>query len=148
MRGVMRDNKSDTAYKTISEVANVLQLQPHVLRFWESKFEQIQPLKRAGGRRFYRPEDVALIRGIRHLLHDKGLTIKGVKKIMREQNVAYVRRLGTEEGTEGGADAQPEKLAKMGENTAENLGHAQRKTLQAARQNLQQARILLLNKDD
>lgn len=74
-----RTLKSATAYRTISEVADELDLAPHVLRFWESKFKQITPVKREGGRRFYRPEDVAMIREIKHLLYTEGFTIKGVQ---------------------------------------------------------------------
>ena len=77
-------------------------MQPHVLRFWESKFSQIQPVKRAAGRRFYRPDDVALIGGIRHALYDQGLTIKGVQKLLQEKGVPHMRALG-----KGAAAAEP-----------------------------------------
>ena len=73
-------NKSQGAFRTISEVSEWLDTPAHVLRFWESKFTQIKPVKRAGGRRYYRPEDMALLGGIKTLLHDQGLTIKGVQK--------------------------------------------------------------------
>ena len=73
--------KSPDAFRTISEVSEVLDTPAHVLRFWESRFPQIRPIKRAGGRRYYRPTDVALLSGIRHLLHDEGLTIRGVQKV-------------------------------------------------------------------
>ncbi|TAK99003.1 MAG: MerR family transcriptional regulator [Rhodospirillaceae bacterium] len=76
--------KSDTAFRTISEVATDLGVPQHVLRFWESKFTQVRPLKRGGGRRYYRPEDVALLRRIRALLYDDGMTIRGVQKLLRE----------------------------------------------------------------
>jgi DNA-binding transcriptional MerR regulator len=82
--------KSADAFRTISEVADWLGVQPHVLRFWESKFTQVKPVKRAGGRRYYRPSDMLLLGGIRKLLHEDGLTIKGVQKIMREEGMAYV----------------------------------------------------------
>lgn len=75
-------NKSDSAYRTISEVAQDLNLPQHVLRFWESKFKQISPLKRGGGRRYYRPQDIDLIKRIHHLLHTQGYTIKGVQKLL------------------------------------------------------------------
>ena len=78
-----RGGKSAAAYRTISEVASDLDVQPHVLRFWESKFPQIKPLKRGGGRRYYRPEDVDLLRRIRVLLYRDGYTIKGVQKLLR-----------------------------------------------------------------
>lgn len=83
--------KAEEAFRTISEVAGLLKLEPHVLRFWESKFKQIQPIKRVGGRRLYRPEDVQLVTNIKKLLHDQGMTIKGVQKILREQGIKVVR---------------------------------------------------------
>jgi DNA-binding transcriptional MerR regulator len=79
-----RAAKSAEAFRTISEVAGDLEVPQHVLRFWESKFPQIRPLKRAGGRRYYRPDDVALLRRIRQCLYDQGYTIKGVQKLLRE----------------------------------------------------------------
>jgi len=83
-------DKSPDAFRTISEVADALETPAHVLRFWESRFPQIKPVKRAGGRRYYRPADVALLGGIRHLLHHEGMTIRGVQKILREQGVRHV----------------------------------------------------------
>ncbi|MEO0765560.1 MAG: MerR family transcriptional regulator [Pseudomonadota bacterium] len=85
--------KSADAFRTISEVADWLGVQTHVLRFWESKFTQVKPVKRAGGRRYYRPADMLLLGGIRKLLHDDGLTIKGVQKILREEGIAHVADL-------------------------------------------------------
>lgn len=79
--------KSEAAFRTISEVASDLDVPQHVLRFWETKFTQIRPMKRGGGRRYYRPEDVLLLRRIRALLYDDGLTIKGVQKLLREKGV-------------------------------------------------------------
>lgn len=76
--------KSEAAFRTISEVAGDLDVPQHVLRFWETKFSQIRPMKRGGGRRYYRPEDVALLRRIRGLLYDDGFTIKGVQKLLRD----------------------------------------------------------------
>ena len=86
--------KSPDAFRTIGEVSDALDTPAHVLRFWESKFAQVKPVKRAGGRRYYRPDDLALLGGIRVLLHDQGLTIKGAQKILREQGVAHVAGLG------------------------------------------------------
>ena len=86
-------DKSPEAFRTISEVAEALDTPSHVLRFWESRFPQIRPVKRAGGRRYYRPADVALLTGIRLLLHEQGLTIRGVQKILREQGVRHVAGL-------------------------------------------------------
>lgn len=79
-----RQAKSAAAFRTISEVANELEVPQHVLRFWESKFSQIRPLKRGGGRRYYRPEDVTLLRRIRQCLYEDGYTIKGVQRLLRE----------------------------------------------------------------
>ncbi|MFT7058942.1 MAG: DNA-binding transcriptional MerR regulator [Pseudorhodobacter sp.] len=90
--------KSPDAFRTISEVAELLETPAHVLRFWESRFPQIKPVKRAGGRRYYRPSDVDLLTGIRRLLHEDGLTIRGVQKILREQGVRHVS--GLAEGDE------------------------------------------------
>lgn len=82
-----RSVKSETAFRTISEVADELDVPQHVLRFWETKFTQIRPMKRGGGRRYYRPEDVTLLRRIRTLLYEDGFTIKGVQKLLREGSV-------------------------------------------------------------
>ncbi|RJF86962.1 MerR family transcriptional regulator [Oleomonas cavernae] len=82
--------KHPGAFRTISEVAVELDVPQHVLRFWETKFPQIKPLKRGGGRRYYRPEDVALLKGIRHLLYSDGYTIKGVQKVLRENGAQAV----------------------------------------------------------
>ncbi|WP_083607568.1 MerR family transcriptional regulator [Thalassospira sp. TSL5-1] len=79
-----RTMKSDSAFRTISEAATELGLQQHVLRFWEQKFPQIKPMKRAGGRRYYRPDDIEFLKGIRALLHDQGYTIKGVQKLIAQ----------------------------------------------------------------
>jgi DNA-binding transcriptional MerR regulator len=82
--------KSVDAFRTISEVAEWLEVPPHVLRFWESKFSQVKPVKRAGGRRYYRPTDMLLLGGIKVLLHDEGMTIKGVQKLLGEHGVRHV----------------------------------------------------------
>lgn len=84
LTGSRRGGKSPGAFRTISEVSNDLDVPPHVLRFWETKFPQIKPLKRGGGRRYYRPEDVALLRQIRQLLYNDGYTIKGVQRLLKE----------------------------------------------------------------
>ena len=85
--------KSRDAFRTISEVAEWLDVQPHVLRFWESKFSQVRPVKRAGGRRYYRPADMQLLGGIKKLLHDDGMTIKGVQKLLREKGIKEISAL-------------------------------------------------------
>jgi DNA-binding transcriptional MerR regulator len=86
--------KSPDAFRTISEVAVDLDVPQHVLRFWESRFREIKPMKRGGGRRYYRPDDVSLLRGIRHLLYGEGYTIRGVQRIIREQGVKFVQAAG------------------------------------------------------
>ncbi len=97
--------KSSDAFRTIGEVSDELDVPKHVLRFWEGKFPQLKPMKRGGGRRFYRPEDVALLRGIHQLLHSAGYTIKGVQKILREQGVDAVK--GSSSGLDGAAVPTP-----------------------------------------
>lgn len=102
--------KAPEAFRTISEVAGELEVPKHVLRFWEAKFAQLKPMKRGGGRRYYRPEDVALLRGIRFLLYNDGYTIRGVQKILRQQGSRYVmdyRRLA-EEADEDDAHLAPD----------------------------------------
>src|SRR6266852_9407911 len=79
-----RAGKSAAAFRTISEVAADLDVPPHVLRFWETKFSQVKPLKRGGGRRYYRPDDIVLLRRIADLLYTEGYTIKGVQRLLRE----------------------------------------------------------------
>jgi len=86
--------KSPEAFRTISEVSAELDVPQHVLRFWETRFAQIKPVKRAGGRRYYRPDDVDLLRGIRSLLYSDGYTIKGVQKVLRERGLRQVAALG------------------------------------------------------
>ena len=90
------DNKAPEAFRTISEVADELDLPQHVLRFWESRFREIKPMKRGGGRRYYRPDDVELLRGIRHLLYGEGYTIRGVQRILREQGAKFVQAVWQE----------------------------------------------------
>ena len=86
--------KSPAAFRTISVVGEDLNLPPQVLRFWETRFTQIKPMKRGGGRRYYRPQDVELIKGIRHMLYDQGYTIKGVQKLLREHGVQFAIAVG------------------------------------------------------
>ena len=99
-----RPKKSPGAFRTISEVAKELDLPAHVLRFWETKFSQVRPLKRGGGRRYYRPEDVELIRNIRDLLYKNGYTIKGVQKLIRDGNFKSANLLSS-------ADRKPKSSA-------------------------------------
>ena len=90
--------KSPNAFRTISEAADEVGAPQHVLRFWETKFSFIAPLKRAGGRRFYRPQDIVLLKAVRRLLHDDGLTIKGVQRLHREQGLKRIAGYGDPEG--------------------------------------------------
>ncbi|WP_394152479.1 MerR family transcriptional regulator [Loktanella salsilacus] len=91
--------KAPDAFRTISEVAESLDTPAHVLRFWESKFTQVKPVKRAGGRRYYRPDDVALLGGIKVLLHDQGLTIKGAQKVLRDSGLKAVMNMADTDQT-------------------------------------------------
>jgi len=86
-------DKAPDAFRTISEVADDLKVPQHVLRFWESRFSQIKPMKRAGGRRYYRPDDVDLLRGIHHLLYGEGYTIRGVQRILKDQGIKFVEHV-------------------------------------------------------
>jgi DNA-binding transcriptional MerR regulator len=115
-------NKAPEAFRTISEVAEDLALPQHVLRFWESRFPQVRPMKRGGGRRYYRPDDVDLLRGIRHLLYGEGYTIRGVQRILREQGGRFVQTVWQEgapqperipelDGTESEAEGAGEEIA-------------------------------------
>ena len=88
-------DKAPDAFRTISEVAEELDIPQHVLRFWETKFAFIKPMKRAGGRRFYRPSDIAVLRGVRRLLHDEGYTIKGVQRLHREEGTKRLLEAGS-----------------------------------------------------
>jgi len=101
-------SKSPEAFRTISEVSGELDVPQHVLRFWESRFAQVRPTKRAGGRRYYRPEDVDLLRGIRALLYSEGYTIKGVQKLLRERGLRYVAEVGRGEAVAAPAPLVPE----------------------------------------
>ena len=103
--------KSPSAFRTISEVSEILGIPAHVLRFWESKFTQIKPVKRGGGRRYYRPEDVGLIRTIQHLLHEQGMTIKGAQKVLRERGVKAIVAMGQDLLDNGPAPEAAETVA-------------------------------------
>jgi DNA-binding transcriptional MerR regulator len=114
--------KAPDAFRTISEVADEIDVPQHVLRFWESRFSHIRPMKRGGGRRYYRPDDVDLLRGIRHLLYGEGYTIRGVQRILRENGGSFVQnvwRVGAEPAPPpleedaqdvGAAEERPERL--------------------------------------
>lgn len=107
--------KSPNAFRTISEAAEEVGAPQHVLRFWETKFAFLTPLKRAGGRRFYRPQDIVVLRAVKRLLHDEGLTIKGVQRLHKEQGLKRLAHYGDPEGLvtfepEGAAPAAPAEI--------------------------------------
>lgn len=114
MKAKQAGQKSAGAFRTISEVAGELNVEQHVLRFWETKFAQIKPLKRGGGRRYYRPEDVEMLKNIHHLLYSEGYTIKGVQKLLSATRGNLSARLATE--------AQDEEQAGLGKAVAKNKG--------------------------
>ena len=106
--------KAPDAFRTISEVAADLNVPQHVLRFWESRFNEIKPMKRGGGRRYYRPDDVDLLRGIRHLLYGEGYTIRGVQRILKDQGLRYVQTVW-QPGAAGAAAPESEDVDFAGE---------------------------------
>jgi DNA-binding transcriptional MerR regulator len=109
---ILAMDRAADAFRTISEVAEDLDLPQHVLRFWETRFTQIKPMKRGGGRRYYRPDDVELLRAIRHLLYGEGYTIRGVQRILKEQGAKAVIALVREGATRPAlAQAQPQPQA-------------------------------------
>jgi DNA-binding transcriptional MerR regulator len=116
--GAPRREKSAQAFRTISEVSEELDTPAHVLRFWESKFHQLNPLKRGGGRRYYRPADVALLKGIRALLYDEGLTIKGLQKVFRDRGAKYVVAVGAGAAAAPARDAAQDDLFETSTNAA------------------------------
>lgn len=138
--------KSATAFRTISEVADELDVQQHVLRFWETKFTQVKPLKRGGGRRYYRPEDIAVLKKIHHLLYAEGYTIKGVQKLLKgqgKQQVAHNREIAGHVVT--GAEAEQGAPVSALEDLADNhnLSDKDRALLQAMIVDLKDIRAVL-----
>lgn len=145
--------KSPDAYRTISEAAEQADLPAHVLRFWESKFAQLKPIKRNGGRRLYRPQDIQLLKGLRRLLYEEGFTIKGAQKYLRDHGVAAVAALGAGEGgvqTETPrpveseppvrSDDTPDSQTSVIEQTAAGLEKDDRDRLERVLDRLEQAR--------
>jgi DNA-binding transcriptional MerR regulator len=131
-----RPRKSSAAFRTISEVADDLDVAQHVLRFWESKFPQVRPLKRGGGRRYYRPEDVELLRQIRSLLYEEGYTIKGAQKLLRGRRP----RAGLEEPA---AAAAPAPRVVSAARAARTVAPEARQRLKGVRDELMEIRELL-----
>ncbi|MGZ3280790.1 MAG: MerR family transcriptional regulator [Phenylobacterium sp.] len=128
--------KGPEAFRTISEAADELHVPQHVLRFWETKFAFIRPMKRAGGRRFYRPSDIAVLRGVRRLLHDEGYTIKGVQRLHREEGLRRLVSAGGEAGP-AAAPAPAERAPGLHATTAPAVG---RDSLQNALRDLESAK--------
>jgi DNA-binding transcriptional MerR regulator len=124
--------KAADAFRTISEVALELDVHKHVLRFWEGKFPQVKPMKRGGGRRYYRPDDVVLLKGIRRLLYDEGYTIKGVQKVIRDHGLDFVKTTGGEASDDTAKSAPPnqvgEAIASLPEPESQLAGAATRTT--------------------
>lgn len=132
--------KSAEAFRTISEVATALEVPQHVLRFWESKFSQVRPLKRGGGRRYYRPDDVELLQKIRSLLYDDGYTIKGVQKLLRDGSLKPKRGSAKTAVT---AKASAASAAPKDAGADTKLSGAQRQTLQGLLDELEQIKSML-----
>ena len=124
--------KSPQAFRTISEVSNELDVPQHVLRFWESKFSQIRPMKRGGGRRYYRPEDVDLLRGIQTLLYNDGFTIKGVQKVFRDQGAKFVTETGRNNGTRPAVLSTPVPVSEPAPAPTEVKAAAPKKAIEAS----------------
>ena len=115
-------DKAPDAFRTISEVATDLDVPQHVLRFWETRFSQIRPMKRSGGRRYYRPDDVDLLRGIRHLLYGEGYTIRGVQRILREQGFRVVQTIGQGGSVPQALDSQDDDATPIHAIDVEDIG--------------------------
>ena len=107
------EKKSPDAFRTISEVAEWLGVPTHVLRFWESRFSQVKPVKRAGGRRYYRPSDMELLGGIRKLLHEDGMTIRGVQKLLREEGAKHVAAMSPSLDSDDMRDVTPSNVVPL-----------------------------------
>lgn len=135
-------DKSPDAFRTISEVAVDLDVPKHVLRFWEGKFAQLRPMKRGGGRRYYRPEDVELLRGIRQLLYEDGFTIKGVQKILREQGVRVVMDLWRRALDEAEQSSPPRSIPDVAADAARGAASARGEVAGGGRFSGSQARSL------
>ncbi len=114
--------KSPDAFRTISEVARSLDLPQHVLRFWETRFTQIKPLKRGGGRRYYRPDDIDLLRGIQFLLYEKGYTIRGAQRVLRDRGIGFVARCWRDVEGDGEAPVLSSRVPHQSVGTAKRNG--------------------------
>jgi DNA-binding transcriptional MerR regulator len=135
-------DKSQDAFRTISEAAEELDVPQHVLRFWETRFSQIRPMKRGGGRRYYRPEDMALLHAIRRLLYGEGYTIKGVQRILKEQGVRAVVAAASGQPAPISADAAPGAAERR--STPSPASFANESFLRDALADLRDARAILV----
>jgi DNA-binding transcriptional MerR regulator len=133
--------KSAHAFRTISEVAEELDVPQHVLRFWETRFGQIRPVKRAGGRRYYRPQDVELVAGIRHLLHVQRYTIAGAQRVLKENGVRFVQAVGRGEAV--AAEPPSQEIESEAAGRGGRLGASDRAALADALEELRACRALL-----
>ena len=144
MASIRQGSKSESAFRTISEVSERLEVPQHVLRFWETKFNQVRPLKRGGGRRYYRPEDVRLLSHIRDLLYSEGYTIKGVQRLLREGGV----KADADASGMAPTPVVPPSQAAAGPNqpeaAAQGLSPEHRAQLEALRRELSELRDMLL----
>lgn len=132
------------AFRTISEVAEDLDVPQHVLRFWETRFGQIRPLKRAGGRRYYRPEDVDLVAGIRHLLHVRRYTIAGAQRVLKENGIRFVQAVGRGEAVAAAPLLQEvDTPEEAGGRPVGRVGEADRAALDEVLRELHACRALL-----
>ena len=146
-----RPRKSAAAFRTISEVANDLGVQQHVLRFWETKFSQVKPLKRGGGRRYYRPEDISLLQAIHHLLYVEGYTIKGVQKLLRDVGKKQIVANFSTEGLKDSpfsrgvvaSDVVQETTSPQKKGPAATLDEQQRETLRTVLAELKELRGMI-----
>ena len=135
-------SKSASAFRTISEASKHLDVPQHVLRFWETKFTQVKPMKRAGGRRYYRPEDILLLEGIRDLLYDQGYTIKGVQRLFRDGRVKGGAKAKSPPPRESSAEA-PSAAAETPKASAPAVAEKPVEELRGLLQDLTEARDLL-----
>jgi len=138
--------KSQQAFRTISEVSTELEVPAHVLRFWETKFPQIKPMKRGGGRRYYRPEDISLLKGVRAMLHVDGYSIKGVQKALREQGVRAISDRSNGSAAAPVENAAPD-IAPTASSPSKPVTELERKELQAVLDALVELRAELVGEE-
>ena len=138
--------KSPEAFRTISEVSEMLVTQAHVLRFWESKFEQLKPVRRPGGRRYYRPLDITLLGGIKYLLHQQGITIKAVQRLLKKEGASHVRKLSPIKMI---IESSPNKKSKSSKKVNKDLNLANiRKTIEKPETIIHELNSLNEDQDD